>query len=97
MEDQRAPRNKKGQIHGRYNGLFYGLAQLGLGNFLHLGEDHSGYFLGGEGFFLAEVGDLDEGRSVLVNDLEGPVSHVLDCIVRNQGGAAQGVMEDEPF
>jgi len=69
--------NKKEKIHRRYDSLFYGLAQLGLRNLLHLGKDHSGDFLGSESFFLAEVGDLDEGRSILVNDLEGPVSHVL--------------------
>jgi len=68
-------------IHGRDNGLFYGLSQLGLRNFLHLGKDHSGDFLGGEGFFFTKVGDLDEGRSILVDNFEGPVNHVLCCVV----------------
>ena len=71
------PVNKKVQIHGRYDSLFYGFAQLGLRNLLHLGKHHSGDFLGGESFFLAKVGYLDEGRSILVNDFEGPVSHIL--------------------
>ena len=70
-------------MHRRNDGLFYGLSQLGLGNLLHFGKDHSGDFLGGEGFFLTKVGDLDEGGSLLVNDFEGPVDHVLHCIVRS--------------
>jgi len=79
--------NKKEKIHERDNSLFYGFTQLGLRNLLHLGKDHSGDFLGGESFFLAEVGDLDEGRSILVNDFEGPVGHVLECIVRSVWGS----------
>ena len=70
-------------MYGRDDGLFYGLAQLGLRNLLHLGKDHSRDFLGGEGFFLTKVGDLNEGGSILVNNFEGPVNHVLDCIVQS--------------
>lgn len=53
------------------------LANLGLSDLLHLGEDHGGDLLGGELLGLTEVGNLDEGGAVLVDDGEGPVLHVL--------------------
>lgn len=59
------------------DGLLDLLANLGLGDLLHLGEDHGGNLLGGELLGLAEVVDLDEGGAVLVNDGERPVLHVL--------------------
>jgi hypothetical protein len=52
--------------------LLNALAKLGLGNLLHLDENHGGDFLGGETLGLAEVLDLDDGVAVVVDDLEGP-------------------------
>ena len=59
------------------DGLLDFLANLGLCDLLHLGEDHRGDLLGAELLLLAEVLDLNEGRAVLVNDGEWPVCHVL--------------------
>jgi len=56
--------------------LLDGLAKEGLGDLLHLDEDHGGDLLGGEVLDLAVVLDLDDGLGLDVNDLEGPVLHV---------------------
>ena len=47
------------------------LAQIGLGNFLHLGEDHGRHFLGGEYLFALFGADLHMGLIIFVDDLEG--------------------------
>jgi hypothetical protein len=60
------------------DGLLDLLAELGLGNLLHLEEDHGGNLLGGEGLLLVEVVDLNLGVAVaIVNDLEGPGLDIL--------------------
>lgn len=59
--------------NSRDDSLLNLLADLGLGNLLHLGEDHGRDLLGGEGLLLAEVLDLNEGGAVLVDNGEGPV------------------------
>lgn len=53
------------------------LAELGLSNLLHLGENHGGDLLGGEGLGLVQVLNLDHGVSTLVDDLEGPRLNIL--------------------
>ena len=53
------------------------LAELGLSNLLHLGENHGGDLLGGEGLGLVQVLNLDHGVSTLVDDLEGPGFDIL--------------------
>ena len=58
------------------NGLLDSLADLGLRDLLHLGQDHGGDFLRRELLPLTEVVNLDEGSSVSVNNGEGPVLHV---------------------
>jgi len=57
--------------------LLDGLAELGLGDLLHLGEDHGGDFLWREGLLLVQVVNLNEWGSVLVDNGEWPVLHVL--------------------
>ena len=59
------------------DGVLDFLADVGLGDLLHLGEDHGGDFLSGEGLLLTLVGDLD-GRLVVVAGVEseGPVLHI---------------------
>jgi hypothetical protein len=59
------------------DGLLDLLADLGLGGLLELGKNHRGDLGGGELLLLAKVVDLDVRRTVLVDDREGPVSHVL--------------------
>ena len=59
------------------DGLLDLLAELGLSDLLHLGEDHGGDFLGRESLGLVEVLDLDLGGSIVVNDLERPGLDVL--------------------
>lgn len=59
------------------DGLLDLLANLGLSNLLHLGQDHGRDLLWGELLGLAEVLDLDDGCSVSVNDGEWPALHVL--------------------
>ena len=59
------------------------LAQVGLGGLLHLGEDHGGDLLGGEGLLSLATGlDLDVGLGHLLDHLEGVELDVgLDCLV----------------
>jgi len=59
------------------DGLLDLLAELGLGDLLHLDEDHGGHFLGRESLGLVEVLDLDLGGSIVVDDLERPGLDVL--------------------
>jgi len=61
----------------RDNSFFDGLAEFGFRNFLHFGEDHGGNFLRAESFVLAKVLDLDERRSLFIDDCKWPVLHVL--------------------
>ena len=53
------------------------LTELGLRDLLHLLENHGGDLLRAEGLLITEVVNLDEGRSVLLNNGEGPVDHIL--------------------
>lgn len=59
------------------DGLLDLLGELGLGNLLHLDEDHGGDLLGGESFLLTEVLNGDLGAAIVVDDLEGPGLDVL--------------------
>ena len=61
----------------RDNGLLDGLAELGLRDLLHLEQNHGGNLLGSESLLLTKVINLDQRRSVLVDDLERPVLDVL--------------------
>ena len=65
------------EICSRYDSLLDSLAELGFRDLLHLNEDHRRDLLGAEALLLAEVVDLNEGRAVPVNNLEGLVGHVL--------------------
>ena len=67
----------KNCIYVRNNSLLHGLTELRLRDLLHFREDHSRDFLGSESFLLAEVRDFDHRRSILINDLEWPVGHIL--------------------
>lgn len=58
------------------NGVLDLGAQVALSNLLHLGKDHGGDFFGSELLGLALVFNLDHGKAVLVDDLEGPVLHI---------------------
>lgn len=53
-----------------------GLTEVRLGGLSHLGEDHGGDLLGGEGLLLALELNLDDRLATLVDDLEGEVLHV---------------------
>lgn len=79
----------KRKMHGRHDGFLHGFSQLSLGYLLHLGKNHSGDFLWGEGLFLTKIGNLDEGRSIFVNDFERPVSHVLCYVSCGQSAVAR--------
>jgi hypothetical protein len=50
--------------------------EVGLSGLTHLGEDHGGDLLGGEGLGLALELDLDDGLAGTVDDLEGEVLHI---------------------
>ena len=58
------------------NSVVDSLAEVRLGGLTHLGEDHGGDLLGGEGLGLALELNLDVGLTTLVDDLEGEVLHV---------------------
>lgn len=58
------------------DGVVDGGSEVGLGGLTHLGQDHGGDLLGGEGLLLALELDLDDGLGALVDDLEGEVLHV---------------------
>lgn len=58
------------------NGVVDSLAEVRLSSLTHLGEDHGGDLLGGEGLGLALELNLDVGLTTLVDDLEGEVLHV---------------------
>jgi len=61
----------------RWESLKYFLAQVGLGNVLHLGENHGTYFFGLESLFFSLVVDLDDGRASWSGDnFERPMLHV---------------------
>ena len=53
-----------------------GATKVRLGGLTHLGEDHGGNLLRGEGLVLALELDLDDRLATLVDDLEGEVLHV---------------------
>ena len=61
----------------RDNSLLDLLAELRLRNFLHLHQDHGGDLLWAESLLLTKVLDLDERSTILLNNGERPVSHVL--------------------
>ena len=52
------------------------VAQISLGRFLHLGQDHGGNFFGIEGLVLVLVLDLDLGLASVADDFERPMLHV---------------------
>jgi NAD-specific glutamate dehydrogenase. len=58
------------------DGTSDGLAQVGLGSLLHLGEDHGRDLLGGENFGLALEFNLNDRLAIAINDLEGEVLHI---------------------
>lgn len=58
------------------------LAQVGLGDLLHLSENHGRNLLGSELLLLAVDLNLDNGLSIAVNDLVGEVLDVgLDLLL----------------
>jgi hypothetical protein len=58
------------------------LAQVRLGNLLHLAKNHGRNLLGSELLLLAVDLDLDDGLAVLLNDLVGEVLDVgLDLLL----------------
>ena len=48
------------------------LAKVSLGGLLHLGQDHSGDFFGGEILLITTVLDRDDGLPALLDNLEWP-------------------------
>lgn len=52
------------------------LAKVGLGDLLHLAQDHGGNLLGGEALGGARNLDLDDGLAILLDDLVGEVLDV---------------------
>ena len=68
----------------RDHGVSHLLAQVGLSGLLHLGQDHGGDLLGGEGLvsLICPCLDLDMGLGALLNDLEGvELDVILDSLV----------------
>lgn len=58
------------------------LAQVGLGDLLHLAKNHGRNLLGGELLLLAVDLDLDNGLAILLDDLVGEVLDVgLDFLL----------------
>ena len=58
------------------------LAEVGLGDFLHLAENDGRYLLGGELLGLALNVDLNNGLAILLDDLVGEVLEiVLDLLL----------------
>jgi len=57
----------------RDDGLLDSLAELGLGDLLHLDQDHGRDFLGRERLPLTKVVDLDGWGSLSVDNGEWPV------------------------
>lgn len=80
----------------RNDSLLHGLSELTLGNLLHFSENHGRNFLWTEGLGLAEVFDLDERRSSLLDDLEGPVCHVLEHHRSDDWVTRRGYLERLP-
>lgn len=70
------------------------LAEFGLSNLLHLGENHRGDFLRGEGLGLVQVLDLDHGVTTLVDNLEGPGLNILldDGVLESSSNKTPGIM-----
>ena len=58
------------------DGVGHLATKVGLGGLTHLGENHGGDLLGGEGLGLALELDLDDGLAGTVDDLEGEVLHI---------------------
>ena len=58
------------------DGVLDSLTKVSLGSLPHLGQDHGGDLLGGEGLGLALELDLDGGLAGLIDNLEGEVLHV---------------------
>ena len=73
------------------DGLLDLLGELGLGNLLHLDEDHGGDLLRGESLLLTEVLNGDLGAAIVVDDLEGPG---LDVLL--DGGVIESAANETP-
>ncbi|KAL2282007.1 hypothetical protein FJTKL_11094 [Diaporthe vaccinii] len=58
------------------DGVVDGATKVRLGGLTHLGQDHRGDLLRGEGLGLALELNLDVGLATLLDDLEGEVLHV---------------------
>ncbi|KAI6761328.1 hypothetical protein HG531_001881 [Fusarium graminearum] len=58
------------------NGVVDSLTEVRLSSLTHLGEDHGGDLLGGEGLLLTLELNLDGGLASLVDDCEGEVLHI---------------------
>ena len=58
------------------DGVVDGATEVSLSSLAHLGQDHGGDLLGGEGLGLALELNLNDRLASLVNDLEGEVLHV---------------------
>lgn len=75
------------------------LSQIGLGDFLHLGENHRGDLFSVEGLCLAFVVHLHFGPTPIVDDLERPVFHVgVDHgVIKAAANEALGIWEEETW
>lgn len=65
------------RTNSRNNSLLNSFAQFGFRDFLHLPEDHGGNLLRAEDFLITQVVHLDVWRTILANDGERPVGHIL--------------------